>query len=144
MNSKIVNLIIVFLIHTSLKSQVINSIFMEVEKNKIYIFNREYTNRVLRVKKECKFLNYWQINECDVNDIITKNSKCQPNDETECVYQLFPFIDKKGNKMCLITISLISKDEYKRKIDIFSSQYRSVFDGNRETYFSFVADMSYN
>jgi hypothetical protein len=82
----------------------------------IYVFDGASTTKTIKLNKKNKFLNYYQLNECDyleidsfIIDKMVSEKKVSKEKIKHFVRQYFPYINKKGE--IILRIALLKREE---------------------------------
>lgn len=108
-----------------------------------YLFGPRVTNLYMSASKKNKYLNYWYLNDCTIEQIevqidakISKEySTFVQQNKQKYVRQYFPFINKRGEQVMVITLSILY--EFESMDEDIGKYYRKVFDDQNGEYLVF-------
>jgi len=111
-----------------------------------YIFDNVSTSVYMSSGKRNRFVAYWWLDECTIdeielhlNDYVNKNYNEEVSSNlANYIRQYFPFINKDGDLIIRITLSLLegNNTEKSELVERIKKYYRSIFDGDGVSYFS--------
>jgi hypothetical protein len=130
-----------------------NSLLIETNFGKVYLFDKATTKKYFRTKKnkDLKYLNYWDLEPCVINELLGRFNEYTKTELIESkiitseviVWQFFPYINLKGELIVSVTISMFDEEKYKEYESHLSQHYRSIF-GDTDYYLSFYFNYSNN
>lgn len=128
-----------------------SSIIVKVKEVKGVLMSKEATNLSLKYKK-IKSLKYWRpsFDHLSLFEEMVKKH-LQSDEHTENQYlmygdyfrQYFPYVNRKGELLLLVTFSILSEADFLREKDHLLTRYRIQFDG-LTSYFSIKYNFSEN
>ncbi|MBX2929415.1 MAG: hypothetical protein KF852_16410 [Saprospiraceae bacterium] len=103
-----------------------------------FLFDSNLTRKYMQPIKSNKYKYYWRIDTCEIvtiekevkNYLIKHYNEVVVNKYPHYIRQYFPFINKKGEMIIIITLSFLNEEEQIDVMERLSLFPRYVFDDN--------------